>query len=137
MQIVWGNELNEDFDGESLRDANHNQYLGFLLAVETLEALVAKGYTRPQELANIMREYLKTELFPREYTGVLAHRISVDTWHDIKARVIKRDGGECTWCGASDSLHVHHIETVKDGGLPEDDNLITLCAECHRSVHKT
>ena len=40
---------------------------------------------------------------------------------------------ECENCGSDDSVHIHH----RDGDATNDhlDNLISLCASCHRKVH--
>lgn len=56
----------------------------------------------------------------------------------MRIAVIKRDGGECYFCGKKYKigLHVHHKIPVKDGGKDEQDNLISLCEKCHVKLHK-
>lgn len=49
---------------------------------------------------------------------------------DVKAR----DNYQCSVCGATTGLEVHHIIKVKHGGTNELDNLITLCSSCHRAI---
>ena len=53
--------------------------------------------------------------------------------HVIRAR----DEQKCTTCGTrrygSNNLHVHHIDCDKKNNHP--DNLITLCAKCHKREH--
>ena len=47
--------------------------------------------------------------------------------------------GFCSICGYKehpDILEVHHIIARKDGGNDDIDNLILLCPNCHRKVHK-
>lgn len=39
-------------------------------------------------------------------------------------------------CRASRYLHIHHIESRKDGGGSEIDNLILLCGAHHRAYHE-
>ena len=69
---------------------------------------------------------------------------SITTVHNgLKAnqreRIIERAAGRCELCGGTNTLHVDHVVSVKDGledGLTErelnhDDNLICLCAECN------
>jgi hypothetical protein len=43
-----------------------------------------------------------------------------------------RDGNRCRNCGANAKLSVHHIVKARNGGRDTLDNLVTLCASCHR-----
>jgi 5-methylcytosine-specific restriction endonuclease McrA len=43
-----------------------------------------------------------------------------------------RDGNRCRNCGASAKLSVHHLVKARNGGRDTLDNLVTLCASCHR-----
>lgn len=47
--------------------------------------------------------------------------------------IIERDNTECQVCGCNhlSLLEVHHIFPIYLGGTSEDDNLITLCDQCH------
>lgn len=57
-------------------------------------------------------------------------------WYQARNRILARDGSICRQCGfAGKSLHVHHKELKRNGGAESDDNLITLCASCHRLEH--
>ncbi len=55
----------------------------------------------------------------------------------LRMHIIKRDRYRCRICGRRPDdytdieLHVHHIRPWSNGGLTEDDNLITLCDTCH------
>ncbi|WP_411076864.1 HNH endonuclease [Streptomyces sp. cmx-10-25] len=60
----------------------------------------------------------------------------------IKQRhaILERDGKRCRDCGnAPDKdgvvLQVHHILPVHLGGKNDDDNLVTLCHNCHAGRH--
>jgi 5-methylcytosine-specific restriction endonuclease McrA len=33
------------------------------------------------------------------------------------------------------SLHIHHVRYRSEGGAHTQDNLLTLCDDCHREVH--
>lgn len=48
-----------------------------------------------------------------------------------------RDGYRCTRCGSTNRLHSHHIRewNPDDPTTNELDNLVTLCASCHRKAH--
>ena len=60
--------------------------------------------------------------------------------YNVRQYVLKRDGYKCQCCGAHTTkdkvvkLHVHHLESRKTGGNAPD-NLITLCASCHKAYH--
>lgn len=61
---------------------------------------------------------------------------TLDTWDEIRARVLTRDGHRCTVSRllggqCRGRLHVHHIVPRADGGTDEDDNLATACARHH------
>lgn len=59
-------------------------------------------------------------------------------WNAISRRIKAQDGWRCKGCGATGStpdlyLTVHHIDLNPQNS--EDDNLITLCNDCHNRVH--
>lgn len=60
-------------------------------------------------------------------------------WQQMRLRVFERDGWKCVNCGASEkTLHAHHpvYHPRADGPWDyEDDEIITLCADCHSNEH--
>jgi 5-methylcytosine-specific restriction endonuclease McrA len=54
---------------------------------------------------------------------------------ESRLEVLKRDGWRCQQCGAHKNLQVHHIVHRSQLGASTTENLITLCAECHRAEH--
>jgi 5-methylcytosine-specific restriction endonuclease McrA len=62
-------------------------------------------------------------------------KLSVEEYDALRDRVLKRDAWRCQDCGSSKDLHVHHL--AKRSRLGDDalDNLMTLCASCHRQRH--
>ena len=51
--------------------------------------------------------------------------------------VLHRDNYTCQCCGKKNcGLEVHHIIYRSNGGNNDETNLITLCKECHKKVHK-
>ena len=53
-------------------------------------------------------------------------------WRRIRLAILTRDHHTCVVCAAGDQLQVHHLN-----GTPGDhraDNLVTLCARCHRYI---
>lgn len=50
--------------------------------------------------------------------------------------VLHRDNYTCQCCGKKNCrLEVHHIKFRRDGGTDDEENLITLCEDCHKGVH--
>ena len=53
-----------------------------------------------------------------------------------KSAVRHRDNYTCQCCGKKNCrLEVHHIIFRSNGGTDDENNLITLCEECHKGVH--
>ena len=56
-----------------------------------------------------------------------------------RARILQRDGHRCQVCHRQPSndgdirLELHHLRPFSMGGLTIDENLITVCKECHDS----
>lgn len=50
--------------------------------------------------------------------------------------ILHRDKYTCQCCGKKNCrLEVHHIKFRRDGGTDDEENLITLCEDCHKGVH--
>ena len=50
--------------------------------------------------------------------------------------ILHRDNYTCQCCSKKNCrLEVHHIKFRRDGGTDDEENLITLCEECHKGVH--
>jgi 5-methylcytosine-specific restriction endonuclease McrA len=56
----------------------------------------------------------------------------------VRREVLARDGHQCrtAGCGSARFLDVHHVIPRDDGGSNDADNLITVCASCHRMIHE-
>ena len=53
-----------------------------------------------------------------------------------RSAILHRDNYTCQCCGKKNCrLEVHHIKFRRDGGTDDEENLITLCEDCHRGVH--
>src|SRR5512139_189383 len=55
-------------------------------------------------------------------------------WKEIRASIIRRDGGKCAICKRKKNLTVHHIKPWLKSRNDEPANLITLCRSCHYKV---
>lgn len=61
--------------------------------------------------------------------------INSQEWREKAKKIRKRDGNVCRLCNSKDKeLHVHH-STYDRLGCEDDNDLITLCAPCHKKFH--
>lgn len=59
-----------------------------------------------------------------------------DHWQETRKKRIAVDNGKCAICGTPNHLQVHHISYDRKGEENVDYDLITLCRDCHQSVHE-
>ena len=53
-----------------------------------------------------------------------------------RSAILHRDNYTCQCCGKKNCrLEVHHIKFRRNGGTDDEENLITLCEDCHKGVH--
>lgn len=53
-----------------------------------------------------------------------------------RSAILHRDNYTCQCCGKKNcQLQTHHIIFRSHGGTDDEDNIITLCKECHKGVH--
>lgn len=66
-----------------------------------------------------------------------------ESWQMVRKRILARDGHECQFCGMGMDEHrakygrelaVHHIVPKHPAGDDADDNLLTVCISCHKTV---
>ena len=53
----------------------------------------------------------------------------------LHRRILERDNWRCQFCGSAQNLQVHHLTFRSHSGGDVEQNLITLCAVCHRMQH--
>ncbi len=63
-------------------------------------------------------------------------RLDANSYHELHRQILERDGWRCQACGSMQNLQVHHLKLRSRSGGDEEQNLITLCAECHERVHR-
>ena len=56
----------------------------------------------------------------------------------MRREVLMRDRYRCRvrGCGHAGFLELHHIVPRSEGGENRPENLVTLCASCHRLLHE-
>lgn len=57
---------------------------------------------------------------------------ALDISKKVKDAVWDRDGGQCIICGSRYAAPNAHYISRAQGGLGIEQNIVTLCAECHR-----
>jgi 5-methylcytosine-specific restriction endonuclease McrA len=63
-------------------------------------------------------------------------RLEAEDYRQLRLQILERDGWRCQHCGRRDQLQVHHIVSRSQLGADSGENLILLCADCHRSTHR-
>lgn len=63
-------------------------------------------------------------------------RLDLDPYRSLRHEVLARDGWRCQRCGGLTNLEVHHLQSRSKLGHDAQQNLITLCVCCHRSIHR-
>ena len=62
-------------------------------------------------------------------------RLDPISYETLRQQILRRDGWRCQTCGSMLNLEVHHREFRSHSGEDSEENLITVCVECHRQVH--
>ncbi len=62
-------------------------------------------------------------------------RLDPLSYENLRQQVPRRDSWRCQSCGTMSNLEVHHREFRSHLGVDSEENLITLCVDCHRQAH--
>lgn len=62
-------------------------------------------------------------------------QLEPQSYRELHQAVMRRDGWRCQFCGRMQQLQVHHIQFRSHSGSDTEENLITLCADCHAQLH--
>jgi 5-methylcytosine-specific restriction endonuclease McrA len=63
-------------------------------------------------------------------------RLDANSYRELHGQVLERDGWRYQTCGSMQHLQVHHLKLRSQSGGDKEQNLITLCAECHERMHR-
>lgn len=63
-------------------------------------------------------------------------RLDPVAYESLRQQILRRDNWRCQSCGAMVNLEVHHTEFRSHLGADSEENLITLCTQCHAKVHR-
>ena len=62
-------------------------------------------------------------------------RLKEENYRELRKHILRRDGWRCQLCGSMTNLEVHHKQFRSHSGEDDEQNLITLCFNCHSSAH--
>ena len=62
-------------------------------------------------------------------------RLDRSSYETLDKQMLRRNGWRCQFCGSLRDLQVHHMQSRSLLGDAAEENLITLCAPCHRRTH--
>ena len=62
-------------------------------------------------------------------------RLDPLSYESLRQQILRRDSWRCQSCGTMSNLEVHHRQFRTHSGADSEENLITLCATCHATVH--
>jgi 5-methylcytosine-specific restriction endonuclease McrA len=67
-----------------------------------------------------------------------APRLRLDStlYEQLRQEVLSRDRWRCQVCGSLAGVEVHHITPKGRHGDDTEENLITLCTDCHKKIHE-
>lgn len=60
-----------------------------------------------------------------------------DIPYKVKKAVWIRDRGRCIFCGSHYAMPTAHYVSRANGGLGVEQNILTLCNDCHRRYDQT
>ena len=63
-------------------------------------------------------------------------RLDSHSYGELHRQVLERDNWRCQVCGSMQNLQVHHLKFRSQSGDDVEQNLITLCTECHEQMHR-
>ena len=97
-----------------------------------------KRWCQSDNCKKVIDEKIKHRNYKRQQ-----NKIKNGTWRkgvpvQLKAVVMERDNDCCVEClsNKANTLQIHHIIPVSQGGADDLSNLITLCKHCHDLVHR-
>jgi 5-methylcytosine-specific restriction endonuclease McrA len=62
-------------------------------------------------------------------------RLDPESYEILRQQILRRDSWRCQSCGTMSNLEVHHKEFRSHSGDDSEENLITMCIDCHAIAH--
>lgn len=99
-----------------------------ILPVENIILEVSQFDTALMKNPSLMNEKIKRWGYQQGFNYGYSSR---------RSAILHRDEYTCQCCGKKNCrLEVHHIVFRSNGGTNDEENLITLCKDCHKGIHK-
>lgn len=111
----------------------------FNCAQRVIHSRLRKYNIRIRPLSEIITKWLIGEKSPHWKGGITSinhKRLTNSKWKKIATEQRKRDNYICQQCGKYPVYDVHHIIPWRISHNDDEDNLITLCRNCHVVVDK-
>lgn len=55
----------------------------------------------------------------------------------IKRQLVRKRGKHCQACGDEpDVIIAHHVRRIMDGGNNDESNIMLVCEQCHKDIHR-
>lgn len=103
------------------------------------ESLCEQEAIRKQEAEQVYKDRILAQIdrsnsfYSRVYVDYKTY-INSPEWQVKRLERLKLDHCQCQFCGSAVNVEVHHL-TYRRLGHEDINDLITLCDNCHRSVH--
>ncbi len=62
-------------------------------------------------------------------------RLDANSYPELHRQVLERDGWRCQTYGSMRRLQVHDLKFRSQSDSDVEQNLITLCVDCHARIH--
>ncbi len=133
--VAWSREEIVDF--VALPGTTVGRALRELRAKEFIFIVEPGGKWRPNTSYALNSKYIgKEETIELRLWDHDKARKEKKHWEVVRQQALERDNHQCTECGETNNLHVHHL-TYKHKGHELVTDLITLCRSCHAKTRKT
>lgn len=99
--------------------------------------LIKKLYIIKTKIAKYLISFKSFKIIHKKKLISYKDQLKDKRWKKLANKIRKRDNYTCQLCGSHEHLQVHHKKYIK-GRLAweyDEENLITLCSECHKKVH--
>ncbi len=125
-------------NGETEQVADRHHVVLFLDPSQPVQASWADGTAVPDALNQLLTcDGTVSPVFVQNAVPLSVGRTLRVVPNRTRRVILRRDRRRCQhpMCSSRRGLQVHHIRHWADGGRTDSDNLITLCARCHRRHH--
>ena len=112
----------------------YNRYLSQTLSLRQLGKLINSGFMLV--VISMAKRFIRDDNWRSGVYKKIVYKTNPN-WKLIRAEVLFRDGFRCIRCETGKNrrkLTVHHLVPRSEGGEDYNENLVTLCPDCHDIV---